>query len=1433
MGFSWKPQQQQQQQQKLHPNQPALMADHEIEEAKRLILARRASVQTKSSDQSFGRLRTRSRTFSNSQKPFTYQEINQVLDEVVDANGPVGVIKALLVLGADVNFSKRRSVDTWSKLTGRKNEGWRSDILIRATVRCPSETVYAIAHHADQENLDGALHHAMLRGNLAVLQALLDHGANPVQLHDDFLDLISRNQVDLVQAILAGHRLPCLPCRSTGLMIAAKNGSLEIVSLLLKCWADVNHDGGAALVAAVEARRPDLVAVLISGPVQPSPRSLDAALGRAHKEIMARSNEEHREIIEMCLSAGAAGEETTRLVTEGVVAAVRTRHIQLLDTVLRVKRPPPQYEAMAMVDAVKAQHIDVLSKLLVLKPQSKSLALAVSQAVEIQNRQTRHDITQILIDSGAQGSCTAEALVKIVKIIVTEPGMPHKTSLDRAMDKKLFRLLLQQGKADVNYENGEALQITVQKPCLEIAEEIVSREPSPEALGAALPWAMDLVNPRARESMIELLLRKHINEDAVGKALVQAFKEGPDNGPLIKLLLTRASVNHNNGEVFIFAIRQYRPETFRMLLDQGISYKALFTAINEALKTSRTNRRAVFADLMSRLQFDHLNTALKYVVLEADTDLTLAKSLLEAGAEATHENGVCIKNAASNLDHDTLGLLTEYSGTHDSIFTQAMAGVVNRGKQWVAFEHVEVMKLLVRGGASTQVINKAVVEVVDTLACKESQIELANRFLDIFFAAGADVNYENGKPVGIAASRGDPVLLARLLSNGASSMTSTHALSTAIMAHHDENLLLRLIDVFADRRTAAPDVNQSIPGMPSPIFLCLKSYPKSLALLDSLVGAGCDLESTVLSDVCPEEESTEKKVRAGNFDEPVTVLLWALLPRNSQIDPAVVNGLVRHGANIAYASPRTHTTALILAVKSGRVEAVQTLLNAGAKVTAKDSQGRSALYIAARLGNADIVAALLRIDSSLNDGSLHEASRNLHTGAMRLLVECGHDPNYRSSKHDGRTAFGEMALMATVPRDISIAEEAVGILCTGGASPLLKTNGKTILFLALDNMDNEAMTRLLLDKHLYRILNSPENMYVEGIYHYSPTMYVKKGMLQGPRTAGLIEILEGHGGEDRYYATMEQKQPHDAVGMPEEIQQFERERRARERRIREAEEEHAATLRREYEKAKTVDVIEDLHHNRSYRHYEDISDQHRRNKYLDHHTDVTIKTEAALVDNSLKMHGASVDNAIQWQRHNNHMAMGVNAAHVQRDIQMQRHAVDMTIGRDAAQLNRSIAIRHHNDGMIMASQQRGAQLAHMRHEHHQVIQQRKDHGVINHMHAENRHALEMRAGAQRHGQALAHQRSAHQLGMRNRADYYNQGLEFQGRAQAMHERHIEGIHQKHMMLAGAKHTMNMTELGAQRGNIIGQTNLNELRQWSAAGAGRSIGYGGGRVQLLN
>ncbi|KAK3328164.1 hypothetical protein B0T19DRAFT_461567 [Cercophora scortea] len=1133
-----------------------------IQHAKQLLQAHRA---VQDGEQPFGRLRS---PFS-SNDAFTYQEVNRVLGEVVDSDGPVGVINALLALGADVNFHMRQKR---SKITRKQQDGQRSDLLLRATLRCQAETVNAIAAHADQENLDRALHHAIVRGDLDVVRALLNHGASPVHLHDDFQDAIFQDQVGLVGLLLSGHRLPCLACRSTGLRIAVKNRSLAIASLLLRYWADVNYDNAVALLRAVEISRPDLVSVLISGPVRPSPRSLDAAVGKAHDLMGKNDTQAERQIIETCLSAGAAGPSTTRLMTEGLIVAVQRGHTELLNAILRLRKPQGQYEAFALLEAIRAGQVTTLIKLLEFSPSPASLTVAASQAMKINDAQARYATAKLLIQAGATGACTADALVKTVQRLTSlstpSEKAPAVAVSDKAVDEQLLRLLLDEGKADVDFGDGEALQSAVQWSYMPIAEAIVARRPSAESLGAALPWAMNISDQQQRQEMVTLLLRHEISPESAGKALVEAFKAETPDLPLIETLLTRASVNWSNGEVFINAIRNFHPDVFRMLLSQGISYKALFTATHEALRCpERSHRRAILGSLLGRLQLDHLNTALKHIILERETDISLASVLLDAGAEATYQDGVCIKNAACHLNISALRLLAEHSGPSESIFTHAFAAVINRGRQWIAFEHVEIVQLLLRHGASEPVVNKAMVDVVDHLACQDS--ELADVLLNIFFAAGAQADYENGKAVAIAAGRGDVSLLSRLLRHGATSTTATLALTTAIMAHHEEPLLLRIIEVFADQRTAVANVNKPLPGMPSSLLLCLKSYGHSVVLLDRLVSmaAGCDLESTVPHHVYPEDPISRDEGRAASATmEPVSVLMWALLQPAKMISSAVIAALIRHGADVSYTTPKTRVTPLLLAAQSGRCDVAELLLEAGAKISTRDVFGRSALFFASGLGDVNLVTLLLSRHPSNNDGSLHEASRSFHIPVIQLLLDAGNDPNHRSSRHQGRTPLGELALNGTIPSNITTAEAAIDLLSAAGASPLLKIHGKTTIFLALDNKANNLpMTRLLLDKLLHRTLNSQENVYQYGIYHHSPTMYVTKGLLQGTSSPALIQLLRDHGAEDHFYATLGEVQPPDARGLPEEFREYENERQARERRIQKAEDEHARYLRWERE----------------------------------------------------------------------------------------------------------------------------------------------------------------------------------------------------------------------------------------------------------------------------
>ena len=453
------------------------------------------------------------------------------------------------------------------------------------------------------------------------------------------------------------------------------------------------------------------------------------------------------------------------------------------------------------------------------------------------------------------------------------------------------------------------------------------------------------------------------------------------------------------------------------------------------------------------------------------------------------------------------------------------------------------------------------------------------------------------------------------------------------------------------------------------------------------------------------------------------------------------------------------------------------LIAAGAKVSAKDALGQSVLFYASRSGDAELVKLLLERKPVVNDGSLHEASRSFHVEVVKLLVGAGHDSNYRSIKHGGRTALGEIALQADPPTDIAGAEEVLDLLSSVEASPLLKVHGKTVIFLALDNQNNESITRLLLDRVLYRTLNSQENTYQHDTLHYSPTMYVIKGILLGPPSETLLQMLKDHGCEDRFYATMEQRQPPDAVGLPEEIRDFERDRRARERQNRLVEEEHANAIRREREKAIARGQLEDDKHHRTIQQREDISQQQRRHRGLDHQQSVQLNAEKHHTDAQIKLSSAAVHSTIRWQRH--------------------------------------------HDDATMSAQKRDADLSHRHQAHHQRLDQRRD-----------KLTLEAEAKDLRHARSLAHMHDVQRQKWQGREDKHAQQLSFKNQQmvqeyEALWKRKQVEAEGRGVKMAGAreKHEMKMTELRTQRGNIIGQVNLDELRRWQESER-REMGLGG-------
>ncbi len=583
---------------------------------------------------------------------FSYKEVNQVLDQAIDHGQPAALVGAILDLGADVNHVQRRSSNLWKKVTRQAHGPERSEVLQKAARKSPADVVQVLAEQADQENLDAALHNAIVRGDLAVVRVLLRGGADPAELHDDFEQAVSRRDKDLVSVLLSAAKLPCQRCRSSGLGVAVQNDDANVLKLLIGRSADVNYNQGEALALAVKAEKLDFIDLLLAGPIAASPETLDFAVGAAVTGTSRRDSKAARNMVETCLRAGSSGPATERLLTEGLVEAAR-RQSGLLDVLLRFTTPTDPYHTRAIVQAIEAGQKGVLEKMFHYKLSDVALSSALSHAMSVKDSSARLDFVRLVIAAGARGRPVAEALVHATRIL--KKTSPDPDSKGDTPESRLVDLLLDQGKADVGYNRGEALQVAVRGALVHVVKSFVDRHPSQEALEAALPFAMGLEEPSQMHAVIAVLLRGGLGGKAADQCLVDAVRGGPATKHLVKLLLTKASVNYSAGEALKCAIRKQDLGSFQLILAQHPDDDTLSAALQATFTLSRADREAYFKELLPNLQDDHLGEALHELVREPVPDLDLLQATL--GAEPTVPTTSAAFVSAATADHHEARLL--------------------------------------------------------------------------------------------------------------------------------------------------------------------------------------------------------------------------------------------------------------------------------------------------------------------------------------------------------------------------------------------------------------------------------------------------------------------------------------------------------------------------------------------------------------------------------------------------------------------------------------------------------------------------------------------------------------------------------------------------------------------------------------------------------
>lgn len=266
-----------------------------------------------------------------------------------------------------------------------------------------------------------------------------------------------------------------------------------------------------------------------------------------------------------------------------------------------------------------------------------------------------------------------------------------------------------------------------------------------------------------------------------------------------------------------------------------------------------------------------------------------------------------------------------------------------------------------------------------------------------------------------------------------------------------------------------------------------------------------------------------------------------------------------------------------MAAKHKRASVLSTILDQGADVAQKDCYDRTALFYAARTGSVPALTSLIKKKPPPNDGSLHEAARELHPEALKILLAAGHDINFPSLKHSGRNPLCELCFKCKGGDDATGLHNTLWELNAAKAAPLRKCRGRTALFFALENEDPIPVITKLIEVCLWRpeVLNDHANVFEKDNYSYSATMYIKKGLCTRPESVALdvLDVLQDASVQDRYYAKERMQQPSDAVGMPQRIADLDHKKWIRSNRLEEEQEDHERRLRREMQEMSQRDQL--------------------------------------------------------------------------------------------------------------------------------------------------------------------------------------------------------------------------------------------------------------------
>jgi ankyrin repeat protein len=1137
-------------------------------------------------------------------------ELDQALSAVISSptTGP-GLIQAFLSLGAKVNIIE--TSDKKKKSGNQANTALRrrSTVLQQAASLRKADGVNILASSgADQTTLDEGLKAAFNANDQATIQELLRHGSDLNNFPNALANAVRSKDMNYVRLLLRAPKPLRSEVISSCLPAAVQQSSDAIASLLVAYGADPNFDSSSALHMAIRKQDYKIAVALVAGPIPftqatlqclldttmrlptrqgtiqflqllfccglpPDSRGLPdflISLSRSNdtaaakmmlsygvstatngaeclREAISRSNwtlvdaifqtnvapqhasaalaalpptapqPDRFRVVHALIQKGATGPPLGSLLTQ----ATKEKDSQLMDLLLSAGAPVDSGANSAMHFAIVNKDIRSLRSLLNVRTSPETLAAYFPILRNEFSPSEKREFSRLLLEYGARGPQVDQALVDAIA----------DTSPER--DSALITELIRKG-ADLNYHNGKVFSLAATQIDMSLLRLLCNAKPKASSTSAALPLTFDSRGGRHSSTLdiIDLLLTNGVEEESAGQAMKIAINGGPDNADIVRRLLIASPRLLSTAFAHTISLQDPKKKApiLEILLKMGVTQEAL----NQALAAE-----------------------IRHAVVTKDT--TSTKLLLGQGASLSHNDGEALSVAvASGSDSLTALVLSGKHQASRASVTKAFRTLFPDEALSSTEDKRNVRKIaheLLSRGVEQPAIDSALRAVLSN----EYDGQNTESLVDLLLSFKADVNTVDGACFVFAAQKHSHAIFEKLLLHNPNFSVIVPALLSSKL---QDEVIVTAIQTCFDHGCTIDQIETG--HNKTPILITTMSvYPRNAPLNTLLLNNGLDADVSTAALLHPQTQP-----------EAIPALFWALAQPQKRISDAVIFALLEAGASATRVSSASETTALHLAAREGRHDIVLALLERGSDADARDVWNKSALFYASASVSGEAVVRVLAKRSLGNDGSLHEAARNLNIDVARVLVECGHDPNFPSRLHGGRNALGELCLNATVtsapqrPR----LRQLLRLLLSHGANPKFRArNEKSAIILALDNAYSALpTTEALLETEVWQDLNDPAHAYRDpssGL-HYSPYSYVElvPSPSRAPIRLQLLDLLRDKACLPVYYSESP-IQPIGATGIPPRIAQ-----------LVDKQKEHELALRHEREKFEHTRTIEETSH---------------------------------------------------------------------------------------------------------------------------------------------------------------------------------------------------------------------------------------------------------------